>query len=170
MAFEGSGQAASAMAITVPPIENSWGMRYSRASVMAMPSRMVPKMAPWRASRLIPSRQTMNAQMPAVASSMRGYWAEMGWLQPRQRARSRIHEITGMLSYQASIWPQRGQRERGWTTDCFGSTPQRRMQTLRKLPIMAPTTAARTISKPTGSSSLTHDSVQQDAGGDRHVE
>jgi hypothetical protein len=56
------------------------------------------------------------------------------------------------LSYHASERAQRGQRDLGFTTDCFGSEPHRRIQTLRKLPIIAPKIAATTISNPTGSS------------------
>ena len=77
----------------------------------------------------------MNAQMSAVASSTSGYIGEIGSPHPRQRPRSTSHETIGMLSYQRSPCPHLGQRDGGRTTDCFGSAPHRRMQTLRKLPI-----------------------------------
>ncbi len=83
----------------------------------------------------------MNAQMRAVTSSTAGYIAEMGSPHPRQRARSTSHETIGMLSYQRRPWPHFGQRDGGRITDCLGSAPQRRMQTLRKLPIAAPRSA-----------------------------
>src|SRR5688572_6113798 len=108
--------------------------------------------------------------MPAVASSISGYWTEIGSPQPRQRARRRIHEITGTLSCQASPLPHRGHREDGFTTDCFGSAPHRRIHTLRKLPNTAPNNAAMTISNPAGSSACTGDLVQQDPRSHRHVQ
>src|SRR4051812_45030756 len=108
--------------------------------------------------------------MPALASSISGYCTEIGSPHPRQRARRISQESTGILSYHASPRPQRGQRDRGWTTDCFGSAPQRRMHTFRKLPIIAPKSAATTISNPSGSSASTSDLVQEDAGSNRHVE
>src|SRR5919108_6568486 len=80
--------------------------------------------------------------MQPVAISISGYWIEIGSPQPRQRARRINQESTGILSYQASARPQRGQRDRGRTTDCFGSAPQRRIQTLRKLPMTAPSNPA----------------------------
>src|SRR6184192_2966567 len=106
--------------------------------------------------------------MSAVAASIRGYCTEIGVLQPRQRPRSSSQENTGMFSYHGSERAQLGQRERGWTTDCFGSAPQRRMQTLRKLPMMAPKMAAKvtTIVDGSGTSAATHDLVQENAGGD----
>src|SRR5262245_59239360 len=110
----------------------------------------------------------MNAQMSAVTSSMSGYWIEMGARQPRHRPRSTSHETIGTLSYHRSPIPHLGQCDGGRTTDSFGSAPQRRMHTLRKLPITAPNNAAMTMNS--GCSSVTHDLVQKDAGGDRHVE
>src|ERR1700682_1654087 len=103
----------------------------------------------------------MKAQMPAVANSIKGYCAEIGSPHPRQRARRMTQESTGMLSYQDNRLPQRGQRDGGRTTDCFGSAPQRRMQTLRKLPMIAPKITATTTSSPAGSSSATGNLIQE---------
>jgi len=86
----------------------------------------------------------MAAQTRAVASSMSGYWIEIGAPHPRHRPRSRSHETIGMLSYQRSPMPHLGQCDGGRTTDSFGSVPHRRMHTLRKLPITAPNSAAMT--------------------------
>src|SRR5438445_2058192 len=60
----------------------------------------------------------------------------MGRPQLRQRARSRIQERSGMLSYQAIGLPQRGQRLPGETMLCRLGT--RAITTLRKLPTTAP--------------------------------
>src|SRR5438445_7610832 len=60
----------------------------------------------------------------------------MGRPQLRQRARSRIQERRGMLSYQAIGLPQRGQRLPGETMLCRLGT--RAITTLRKLPTTAP--------------------------------
>src|SRR5688572_7021641 len=84
----------------------------------------------------------MNAQIMAVTISTSGYCTEMGLPQPRHRARRISQESTGTLSYQAISLPHFGQRERGRTTDSFGSAPHRTMHTLRKLPITAPNPAA----------------------------
>src|SRR6476469_5665330 len=132
-----------------------------------MPSRTVANTAPRSASRLGPWRQTMNAQMSAVSSSISGYWTEIGAWQPRQRPRSTNQNTMGMLSYHRSPMPHLGQCDGGRTIDSFGSAPQRRMQTLRKLPISAPNTPAMTMNS--GMSGVTRDLVQEDAGGDRHV-
>ncbi|HTK56156.1 MAG TPA: hypothetical protein VL295_04985 [Gemmatimonadales bacterium] len=53
-------------------MENSSGMMYSRASVIAMPRRSVKSTAPRKSSRVGPSCQVKAAQMIAVASSMSG--------------------------------------------------------------------------------------------------
>ena len=107
-----------------------------------MPSRIVKKTAPVSASSVMPCCQTIAAQIPAVASSTSGYIGEIGSLQLRHLPRSSSHETTGMLSHGRSPTAQRGQRDGGRTTDCFGSAPQRRMQTLRKLPSTAPSSPA----------------------------
>src|SRR6476661_8675669 len=135
---------------------------------MAMPSRTVANTAARSASRLGPWRQTMKAQMSAVSSSISGYWTEIGAWQPRQRPRSTSHDTMGMLSYHWSPTPHLGQCDGGRTIDSFGSAPQRRMQTLRKLPIIAPNTPAMTMNS--GMSGVTRDLIQEDAGGDCHVE
>src|SRR3954465_2139762 len=106
--------------------------------------------------------------MAAVASSIRGYWMGVGRPQPLQRPRRKIQEKTGMFSYQANAFPHRGQRDLGRTTDCFGSAPQRRMHTLRKMPRMAPSTPAKITQAL--SAVRTSAVVQQDSGGHRHVE
>src|SRR5690242_361886 len=54
-----------------------------------------------------------------------------------------IHEIIGMLSYHLSSYPHLGQRLAGRTTDCCDGS--RRMQTLRKLPKMAPKRPPMTV-------------------------
>src|SRR5258705_13938590 len=106
----------------------------------------------------------MNAQRRAVTSSTAGYIAGIGSPPPRQRARSTSPEMIGMLSYQRRPCPHFGQRDGGRITDCLGSAPQRRMQTLRKLPIAAPRIPAYTTrigSLPQfGSSAVTHDLVE----------
>src|SRR4051812_1645551 len=113
----------------------------------------------------------MYPQITAMVSSIRGYWIEIGWPQPRQRARSSSHENTGMFSYQASPLPHRGQRDRGCTIDSFGSAPHRRMQTFRKLPMMAPSSAPNaTPNGPGSAKSITRDLVKKDSGGNCDVE
>src|SRR5215210_5215232 len=95
---------------------------------------------------------------------MRGYMTEIGSPQPRQRARSSSHERIGTFSYHARLLPQRGQCDRGVTIDSFGSAPQRRMQTFRKLPISAPSSAPYAMpSGPGYARSITHDLIQKDA-------
>ena len=106
-----------------------------------MPSRRVTNTAPPSASSPNPCRQTMKAQTSAVASSISGYCAEIGSRQPRQRPPSASHETIGTFSNQRMPRPHRGQRDGGRTIDCLGSAPQRRMQTLRKLPTIAPSSA-----------------------------
>jgi xanthine/CO dehydrogenase XdhC/CoxF family maturation factor len=117
-------------------------MMYARASVIAIPSRVVPNTAPRSASSPKPWRQAMKAHSSAVASSISGYCTEIGARQPRHRPRSASQATTGTFSNQRSPRPQVGQREGGRTTDSFGSAPHRRMQTLRKLPTTAPSTPA----------------------------
>ena len=75
-----------------------------------------------------------------------------------------------MLSHQPEPVPHRGQRDGGRTTDCLGSAPHRRMQTLRKLPITAPNSRGDPDDEASGRSGVTRDLVQENAGGDRHVE
>ena len=71
-----------------------------------------------------------------MASSTAGYLHEIGILQFRQRARSRIQLSSGMLSYQPMVVWHSGQRERGLLMLlCFG---RREMQTFRKLPRSKP--------------------------------
>src|SRR5919109_3959472 len=89
--------------------------------------------------------------MRAVAASITGYWTEIGVLQPRQWPRSASQENTGMFSYHGSARAQLGQRERGCTTDCFGSAPHRRMHTFRKLPMTRPKMAAKVTTTIDGS-------------------
>src|SRR5688500_5286706 len=113
----------------------------------------------------------MAAQMIPVASSTSGYIGEIGSAQLRHFPRSTSQESTGMLSYGRSPAPQRGHREGGRTTDCFGSAPQRTMQTLRKLPKMRPKSAAIRMPASGGSASaITQDLVQEDGRRDRDVE
>ena len=70
-----------------------------------------------------------------MASSISGYCTEIGARQPRHRPRSASQATIGMFSYQRRPRPHLGQRDGGRTTDSLGSAPQRRMQTLRKLPM-----------------------------------
>ena len=58
------------------------------------------------------------------------------------------------------------------TIDSLGSAPQRRMQTFRKLPISAPEQRRQTAtpSGPGWARSITRDLIQENAGGDGHVE
>src|SRR5262245_55060890 len=89
----------------------------------------------------------------------------MGRAHPRHLPRSRIHEKTGMLSYHAMPWPQRGHLERGRTTDSsFGS---RTMHTLRKLPSTSTKTPAMMAISRSG---VTKRLVEQDPGRDPDVE
>src|SRR5690606_28912837 len=81
--------------------------------------------------------------MIATAISTSGYITGIGSLQWRQRARSTIQLTTGMLSYHAIRFWQRGQRDRGRTTDC--SDGQRAMHTFRNEPINNPSTVERPI-------------------------
>ncbi|MNC97616.1 hypothetical protein D3C83_153280 [compost metagenome] len=74
-------------------------MMYSRASVIAMPRRIVKKIAARKSSSEGPRSQVNAAQMNPVASSMRGYWIEIGALQPRHFPPRRSQERIGMLSY-----------------------------------------------------------------------
>src|SRR5581483_3695956 len=76
-----------------------------------------------------------------MASSTAGYWIEIGRWQPRQRARSAIQLTIGMFSYQVIARSQRGQRERGRTTDRLSG--QREMQTFRNDPTAAPNRNAK---------------------------
>src|SRR3954451_16175415 len=123
---------------------------------------MVKKTDPATAARPGPNHHTIPPQMTAVASSIEGYWIEIGSPQPRQRPRRTSQENTGTFSYQLSECPHRGHRECGRTTDCLGSAPQRRMQTLRKLPITAPNTAAVQTTMPVGTpSNSTRDLVKK---------
>src|SRR6478672_5614 len=132
---------------------------------------MVKKTAPATAARPAPNHQTMPPQIAATASSISGYWMEIGGPQPRHRPRRASQERTGTFSYQLSAWPQRGQRDGGRTTDCFGSAPQRRMQTLRKLPNTAPNTVAAPTRMPSGTpSNITRDLVEKDPRRHGHVE
>ena len=102
--------------------------------------------------------------MTAVAVSTRGYIGDIGSPHDRHFPLSSNHEMTGMLSRAWSAAPQRGQRDRGLTTDCFGSAPQREMQTLRKLPSTSPSTAANAITTPAGTS-VTQHLIEQDCSG-----
>src|SRR5687767_11357551 len=78
--------------------------------------------------------------------------------------------MTGIFSYQRISCPQRGQRDRGRTTDCFGSAPQRTMHTLRKLPSTRPSSPAYAMTTGWAPSTLTDDLVQENPGRDRDVE
>src|SRR6478736_1913835 len=126
-----------------PPRENSSGMMYSRASVIAMPRRSVRRIAPRQSSVEGPRVQVKAAQIPAVASSISGYWIEIGALHPLHFPPRKSQERTGMLSYHRSSYPHFGQRLPGRTTDC--SEGRRRMQTFRKLPKMAPKRPPMTV-------------------------
>ena len=110
--------------------------------------------------------------MSAVAASIAGYIGEIGSPHPEHLPRRKSQERIGMFSYQRISCPHRGQREGGCITDCFGSAPHRRMQTLRKLPSAAPSSANQATNTQGGSSASLHtrDLSKQDGGGDRHVE
>src|SRR5438552_7640145 len=159
--------ALSTRPMASPPQVNSSGMMYLRASVSAMPMSSVPKSAPLSASTPRPLRAAIQPQSAATASSTAGYIGLIGSRQWRHFPRSRSQEKIGMLSRQAMAAPQRGQLERGRTTDCFGSAPQRRMQTLRKLPMTAPKSAP---TRPGASVSLTRHLVEQNGRGGGHVQ
>src|SRR5262245_34804549 len=81
--------------------------------------------------------------MIAVASSISGYWIEIGALQPRHFPPRESQERIGTLSYHLSTYPHLGQRLPGRTTE--SSAGSLRMQTLRKLPKMAPKRAPRRV-------------------------
>src|SRR5688572_19891947 len=106
----------------------------------------------------------MKTQMMPVVSSISGYWIEMAALQLRHLPPSTSHERTGMLSYQAIILPQPGQRDRGLTTD--SSLGQRWMQTFRKLPSIRPKKPPKIIAR---ALSLTHHLVEKNAGRHGHI-
>src|SRR5581483_439514 len=120
-----------------PVTVNPSGITYDRRSVMAMPRRMVTNTASRTARSPGPATANAATQIAPVTASTTGYIGEIGRRQVRHRARRMSHDTTGMLSYQASALPQPGQRERGRTTD--SSAGQRRMQTLRNEPMLAPT-------------------------------
>src|SRR5579883_1247650 len=77
-------------------------------------------------------------QVSAIATSTAGYCTEMRSRHPRQRPPSATQLRTGTFSYQVIGRWQRGQCERGATTD--SSIGQRAMQTLRNDPMSAPQT------------------------------
>src|SRR6185312_14796887 len=106
-----------------------------------MPSRMVAKIATRSAIEPGPYQKTAATHMMPTAASTSGYWLEIGSPHLRHFARSTNHDTTGTLSYHAIPAPQRGQRERGRTTDC--SAGQREMHTLRNEPTLAPTKNTR---------------------------
>src|SRR5918997_902452 len=98
----------------------------------------------------------------------------MGSAHPRQRPRSASQLSTGTFSNHAISCSQRGQRERGRTTE--SPRGQREMQTFRNEPMQAPTKAASAASRVrSAKTSLTWGGsraklVEENAGGDRHVE
>src|SRR5574338_748974 len=133
-----------------------------------MPSRMVKRSAPLRACSVKPECPAIPAQMMPVPSSMSGYMAEIGIPQERHLPPSRSQDTTGMLSHGLREAPQRGQRDRGRTTDCLGSAHHRTMQKLRKLPSTSPSTPTSTARNQRGSSVTLH-LIEKDRGGRRHV-
>ena len=120
----------------------------ARASVTAMPSRSVEATASSTAGRLRPNSATAPPQISAVVASIAGYIGEIFSPQPEHLPRRKSQETRGTFSYHRMAWPHEGQREGGYITDCFGSAPHRRMQTLRKLPSTAPSSAKYPITRP----------------------
>src|SRR3989344_1880234 len=76
----------------------------------------------------------MSAKMAPVTSSTSGYCKEMDFPHERQRPRNTIHERTGTRSYHA-IWRLHDSHALLPVSDRL---PQRRVSTLRKLPIRSP--------------------------------
>src|SRR3546814_53855 len=107
----------------------------------------------------------MPAQINAVRSSTAGYSTEIGSAQCRHRPRRRSQDTVGILSYQAIGRAQRGKSGRGRTTDWLAGS--RTMQTVRKLPTIAPNRPSRPT---TSSSSFTRNLVEKDARGHGDVQ
>src|SRR5580704_6459805 len=72
----------------------------------------------------------------AIPSSTAGYWVEIGNRHPRHLPRSTIQLTIGTFSYHVMARSQRGQRERGRTTDRLSG--QRDMHTFKNEPTAAP--------------------------------
>ena len=96
-----SGSMEAARPITMPGRLISSGMkRWSRSTAATSNSAAVNVKATsaWGVS---PKVQRASPARAPAASSTSGYRDEIGSAQVRQRARSRSHDTTGMLSYQA---------------------------------------------------------------------
>src|SRR5690348_12319456 len=119
-------------------------MMWWRASMMAMPRRMVPSTQPSIIRGVGPYHRAQMSQRRPTAPSMMRYWGEMGLPHHRHLPRSSSQEAIGMLSYQAmSLWhfghDDGGRiRERAFGSS-FGSLT---MQTFRKLPNTSPNSVA----------------------------
>ena len=159
--------------MAVPPSENSCGMMKARASLTAIPSRSVAATASSIAGRPSPSSATDPPQSSAVVASIAGYIGEIRAPQPGASSRGgrarRGWGCSRTTGWRGRRW---GSATGGCITDCFGSAPHRRMQTLRKLPRAAPSSAKYPTMRPSGRSVSIHtrDLTKQDCGGDRHVE
>ena len=96
------------------------------------------KTARINASSVRPNRQKRRAKTAPVASSTSGYCQAIGARQRRQRRPSSTKLTSGILSYQAIVCRQRGQRDR----DPSGDSPvaSRTITTFRKLPTIRPKT------------------------------
>src|SRR5580692_3744544 len=96
------------------------------------------------AGGVTPKTATEIANAIPVANSTTGYRHGIRAPQWRHFARKRMKLRTGMLSYQAIVCSQKGQKDRaGFTTE--RSRGRRNTQTFRKLPISRPARNARAI-------------------------
>src|SRR3989442_9204864 len=130
-----------------------------------MPSRIVPNNAAATACNVGPYARTDAPNNNPTSASMSGYCLEIGLWHQRHLPRSQSHETSGMLSRQAFGCLQFGHVERGLSNNW--SRGNRRMQTLRKLPPLSPSSTAprrMTMLAPT------HHLVEQDAVGPRDIE
>src|SRR5438552_10860514 len=136
-----------------------------RASVIAIPSRIVPNSAAATACKVGPYARTDAPNSNPTRASMSGYCLEIGLWHQRHLPRSQSHENRGMLSRQAIGCLQFGHVERGVSNDW--SRGNRRMQTLRKLPKHKPSSTAPRMMT---TLAPTHHLAEQDAGGHRAIE
>ena len=80
--------------------------------------------------------RAVSAKRSPVASSTSGYWYEMCTPHRRHFPRRTIYERSGMLSYQRMVFRHVLHRERPETI--VSSVSNRKMTTLRKLPMRSP--------------------------------
>ena len=137
------GRPARPSPMAHPPTENWSGMMYRRASVSAMPRRMVRKRLPRTASGWTPHRLAIPAQMSATATSTAGYATPSRAPQRRHAPRTSTYPSTGTFSHHRTGDEQSGQRDPGDITD--PPSGHLATHTFRNDPTQAPTTAARAV-------------------------